>query len=147
MGMTHILAQTDIHPTIFEKLPQILGILIVVFKYVETIEKVSAEELEANPGIAQTSNKFSRSSDVGVLKRMLIQDGVITDIINNYSGIENGYPKNLFEDNGLNILNLEEHKNQGNDSNTEDTDDEDDDDDIPTSFRIVLTSKVHFFHL
>jgi len=142
MGMTHILAQTDVHPTIVEKLPQILGILIVVFKYVETIEKVTAEELEANPGAAQVSNKFSRSSDVGVLKRMLVQDGVVTDIVNNYSGIENGYPRNLFEDNGLNILNLdgEEHKNQGNDSNTEDTDDEDDSD-LPTNFRIVLTSK------
>ncbi len=150
MGMTHLLAQTDIHPTIFEKLPQILGVLVTVFKYVETIEKVTAEKLAVDPTLAAVSSKFSRGSDIGVLKRMLQQDEVITDIINNHTGLENGYQKNLFEDNGLNILNLdnqEEHKNQDND-NTEDTDDEDEDDDdeeeVYNSLRIILTSKVFF---
>jgi len=149
MGMTHLLAQTDIHPTIFEKLPQILGVLVIVFKYVETIEKVTAEKLASDPTLAGLS-KFSRGSDIGALKRMLQQDEVVTDIINNHTGLENGYQKNLFEDNGLNILelgNMEEHKNQDklSNDNTEDTDDEDDDnddDEVLNSLRIVLTSKV-----
>jgi len=69
IGFSHLVFQENLHQEILQRLPQIFGIIVPLFKYVETIEQIEVTRQEAKKEEDSDDGDFSHGvSDPELLK-------------------------------------------------------------------------------
>ncbi len=128
IGFSHLVVQENLHQDILQRLPQIFGIIVPLFKYVETIEQIEVTKQEAKKEEDSDDEDFSHAggSDPEFLKEFM---------------------KDMLRDqakDGQNMLmNLNDEIREGlSDEEKKNDDTTDDGNENPDEFMLILTNEV-----
>ena len=141
IGLANFLAQSNLDPNIEKRLPQILAIIVPLFKYVELIEQIEISKAEACKEMdSDEEDFFHRASDRDFLKSFLEDDLNSTDL----QQAEKLGQKSIFETLNRRLHQITNVPNEEENKNDVDDDEETDDEDFK-ELRLKFTSEVTYF--